>query len=715
MSTVEERLQSGREELNAIFKRLDEFDVAVRAGRALEVTCGHERLTPALAERFEAADVVDGRNPDLGRFAAGSFDFLLALNVLPHLEPPHIRTQLREFMRVLRPGGVAFFNVAETHLYGLALPDAAKRAAIQLVAPPTQLAPGQILPIDIRVRNDSPVPWALSARVQVGNHWRGPDGTVVSFDDGRAVIDRDLGPGETTEVTLPVKAPAEPGGYQLELDLLQERLGWFAEAGSPTLTIPVTVEPVGPGEPGESGAANAATNETELHTLASAEVVAEVEGAGGLVLEIVPEDRCGPLIACVDYVVARSLSEMPTWPREPPHPTGADHEGDPLAVAFDAARSEQLVERVGEVATAERGSWEASARRRELFSLAHQRTELLRFSLTADRGAVGRPFLFVRRVLRRLMAQVLDRQTEFNRSLLAIADDLSLRVTVATREVEVQRETIARAQARIEALERERIEARARNLDLARGLARAELRLAMRRHGERSAETTEIDYLGLAEQFRGTRAEILDRQRKYVHHFADQVNVVDIGCGRGEFLELLRDAGVSATGVDLDEQMVAQCRTLGFEVVHDDGIAYLDAQPESSLGGIFAAQVIEHLRTEELTRLVRLAYSRLRPGGVAVLETLNPACLLATTTFTLDFTHLRMVHPLALQWLAQSVGFEADIEYVTPVGEERKLRPLPGSSGLSADQLEAFNRGIASANDLLFGFQEYAVVARKPS
>jgi hypothetical protein len=178
---------------------------------------------------------------------------------------------------------------------------------------------------------------------------------------------------------------------------------------------------------------------------------------------------------------------------------------------------------------------------------------------------------------------------------------------------------------------------------------------------------------------------------------------------------LLREAGIGAVGVDRDEAMVDECRRLGLDASQDDALHFLHGRPESSHGGIFAAHLLEQLERAEIEEFVRLAFSRLRPGGVLVIEAVNPMCLVTHATYHDNFTRIGPVPPLALKWLTESCGFAPiEIDYFSPVPAEHKLRPLPASAGGEAE-VEAFNRGVAAANDLLFGFQEYALVARKPA
>ena len=138
---------------------------------------------------------------------------------------------------------------------------------------------------------------------------------------------------------------------------------------------------------------------------------------------------------------------------------------------------------------------------------------------------------------------------------------------------------------------------------------------------------TELDYFWFEERFRGKEADIKERQRIYVDYFRGRQNVLDLGCGRGEFLELMRESGTSARGVEINTDMVLLCREKGLEVAQEDLFSYLESIPEESLDGMFCAQVIEHLTTAQQVRLISFARRKLAPGSPLVIETINPECL----------------------------------------------------------------------------------------
>ena len=174
-------------------------------------------------------------------------------------------------------------------------------------------------------------------------------------------------------------------------------------------------------------------------------------------------------------------------------------------------------------------------------------------------------------------------------------------------------------------------------------------------------------YVGFEATFRGPEALIRDRQRVYLPILGQRSSVVDLGCGRGEMLDLLKEAGVPARGVDLDPDMVRYCRDKGHSVDQMDALEFLREQAPASLPAVFSAQVIEHLRFAELKELLELCRGRLRPGGVFVAETVNPHALEAFKTFYTDLTHERPIFPEVALSLFQLAGFE-EAYVVFPLG-----------------------------------------------
>ncbi len=177
-----------------------------------------------------------------------------------------------------------------------------------------------------------------------------------------------------------------------------------------------------------------------------------------------------------------------------------------------------------------------------------------------------------------------------------------------------------------------------------------------------------IDWLRFADRFRGSEADIQQRQRIYAARFRGSVGVLDLGCGRGEMLEILRDAGIPARGVDLNEDSIAVCRSKGLDAEKVDLFAYLSALPDSSLGGLICCQVVEHLPPERLPELVRLAHAKLRAGAPIAIETPNPECLaIFATHFYIDPTHRHPIPPALASFYLEEAGFgRVEIERLSP-------------------------------------------------
>lgn len=231
-----------------------------------------------------------------------------------------------------------------------------------------------------------------------------------------------------------------------------------------------------------------------------------------------------------------------------------------------------------------------------------------------------------------------------------------------------------------------------------------------------SAEAAAKDstYVAFENRFRGSREEIRRRLADYVGLFEAMAPVVDLGCGRGEFLELLKEHGIAARGVEANANAVRACRGRGLDVAHGGLLAFLKTQSRGSLGGVFAAQVAEHLRPAVLVAMLREAHRVLRPGGLLVLETVNPRSVMGfLEVYNRDLTHERPLHPETLSFLVSSAGFsDVRTEMRSPVEPASRLQPVP-TEGLPDRAACALNENIAQLNALLYGPQEYALLARR--
>jgi SAM-dependent methyltransferase len=225
-------------------------------------------------------------------------------------------------------------------------------------------------------------------------------------------------------------------------------------------------------------------------------------------------------------------------------------------------------------------------------------------------------------------------------------------------------------------------------------------------------------YLAFEDRFRGSRDEIRARMESYVPFFAGASDVLDVGCGRGEFLELLAANGIAARGIDLNHEMAASCQARGLDVTEADAVGYLASLPDGSLGGLFAAQVVEHLPPAYLLQFLELAFHKLRPGARLILETLNPACWVAFfESYIRDITHVWPLHPETLQFLVVASGFtSAAVEYRSPVAEADKFQAVTVATAVGpvlADLVDAFNLNVEKLNSRIFTYLDYAVVAER--
>ncbi|MBY0494618.1 MAG: class I SAM-dependent methyltransferase [Cyanobacteria bacterium] len=248
------------------------------------------------------------------------------------------------------------------------------------------------------------------------------------------------------------------------------------------------------------------------------------------------------------------------------------------------------------------------------------------------------------------------------------------------------------------------------------GAANADLQVA-------ASDQQSFQYVGFEDRFRGSEEEIGARLKDYVPYFAGQSNVLDVGCGRGEFLSLLKASGISARGIDLNPEMIDVCRSRGLDAASGDARSYLQGLPDESLGGVIAVQVVEHLQPPYLTEMLGLAFDKIRPGGRIILETINPSCWVAFfESFIRDLTHVKPIHPETLQYLLQASGFSnVEIVYRAPIAQEgrlQKVSPRPEHYGTAPDGLtelvSSFNRNVDRLNDRMFSYQDFAAIATKP-
>ena len=231
-------------------------------------------------------------------------------------------------------------------------------------------------------------------------------------------------------------------------------------------------------------------------------------------------------------------------------------------------------------------------------------------------------------------------------------------------------------------------------------------------------------YVCFEDVFRGSPEEVAARQGEYLPYFEGASDVLDVGCGRGEFLALLRDHGIAARGVDTNAEAIEGCRERGLEAARSDALGYLRTLADESLGGLFSAQVVEHLEADYLVRMLADAHRTLRPGSRVVLETINPASWTAFfSAYLRDLTHRHPLHPDTLGYLLRASGFvDVSIVYRSPVPDAAKLQRAAVDPALAATPAgravcvlaDTLNQHADRLNGLMFAEQDYAAVARRP-
>ena len=229
------------------------------------------------------------------------------------------------------------------------------------------------------------------------------------------------------------------------------------------------------------------------------------------------------------------------------------------------------------------------------------------------------------------------------------------------------------------------------------------------------AASSGFDYVGFERRFRGDPALVLETMKeRYLDLLRGNAPVLDVGCGRGELLAVLRDEGVPAAGVDLDAGMVAEAVELDLDVHQDDAVAFLRAQPEGAFGSIISTQLEEHLELDSLLQLIELAATQLRPGGVFIAETPNPGALFVLgNSYVMDPTHVRPLHPALMAFLCEGGGFQrVEVRFFAPAdGYHLPLIDDPQAP----EWTSKINQAFTQLNDTIFGPQDYAVVASTPT
>ncbi|MFN2443338.1 MAG: class I SAM-dependent methyltransferase [Thermoanaerobaculia bacterium] len=326
---------------------------------------------------------------------------------------------------------------------------------------------------------------------------------------------------------------------------------------------------------------------------------------------------------------------------------------------------------------------------------------------TGGSGPAARLLALVRKVMRAIGRADEARQRDFNLALLEMIEDRSRDVAAVRVELEsargeletLLRTAVGRNDALLLAIDAKVETALARIRDLA--LPRA----------ERPRDLPERDewlYRRLEEGLRGTEAEVRESLSFYLDRARQSQPVIDVGCGRGEFLELCRAAGVEARGFDTNTISVADLEARGLTVSAVAIPECFRGMADASVGSIFASHVVEHLPIEPLIDLFSEARRVLQPGGYLMIETPNAeAIAVSASDFWRDPTHLAPRHLAALTLLAREYGFAVEeAGAVHPFPSARRLR-------LSSEAGEDVRALAAQLDAILFGSQDLRLILRK--
>jgi SAM-dependent methyltransferase len=301
------------------------------------------------------------------------------------------------------------------------------------------------------------------------------------------------------------------------------------------------------------------------------------------------------------------------------------------------------------------------------------------WAVTAERPPHGAPPVQVfkkglRKLMRWYVEPLAQQQRSFNDAALKLIDALFEQIDTLEAEKDERGRLVRELQERLLRLER--------RPDGAPATVAAQ-----------PAAAALPDYFAFESRMRGPTELVRERQRPYVDELREHAPVLDVGCGRGELVALLREEGIEARGVDGDGDMVAYARGEGLPVEQGDLLEYLQGLPDASLGAIFAGQVVEHLPPVALTQFLGLAHAKLREGGILIAETINPLSPIALRNFFADLTHAQPLVPDTLEQLMSHAGFR----------------------DLETRYLHEPDRGDATglAADILFAPLDYAIVARR--
>jgi SAM-dependent methyltransferase len=334
---VDEFFHTGENEIKSVIGYLNALCLPLTFGRALDFGCGVGRLTQALCRYFKECDGVDiacsmidqarelnrfghrcryhiNTVEDLQLFGSDTFDFIYSTIVLQHMEPRYSSRYIQEFLRVLKPRGIALFQIPSELVITSSepLPDAACNATIIPKQYPRSMFAGEKAQIRVQLRNSSSVTWPGANGllpenpVRLRNYWLRSDKSVISMNDGRTTLNKDLEPTEQIELALTVTAPPDSGEYVLGLDMVQEGICWFHHNKSIPIQVPIQVTS-DHALPGRHFAARNSTilPRAEMHCILRETIVELVRSSGASIVDIFDDPMAGRAYIGYRYCITK--------------------------------------------------------------------------------------------------------------------------------------------------------------------------------------------------------------------------------------------------------------------------------------------------------------------------------------------------------------------------------------------------------------------------
>lgn len=353
------------------------------------------------------------------------------------------------------------------------------------------------------------------------------------------------------------------------------------------------------------------------------------------------------------------------------------------------------------------------------------------FTIKSHRKKLGYFIIFTKKTIRKILKLLsipnllLSRQAEFNLQLLVLLTSLrdqhkSEKEEMSTKLKEIT-DKILEATNRMMEIRQENILQKHR---LTRILQELREKYDLPEEGiaklvQERDNLQDHNYFLFENRYRGEQEEIKKRQEIYLPVFKNADNVLDIGCGRGEFLELLQKEDVKAAGIDLNEDMIYLCKEKKLDAKQVDAMTYLTSLKDGSLGGIFVSHVIEHLTNSRLLiEFIQLCYSKLKEGSHIILETPNPLSMtVSAVNFYLDPSHVMHIHPHTIKFLLETNGFhDIQLKYLSPFPSDMTLHHIDYNQPLEDSEnmpYKLLNDNFKKLNNMLFGYQDFAAIGKK--